>query len=390
MNLGRFSSRTPRRLTPNRLAAARETVGDIVADLSLSNPTRCGFPYPEDLLDPLADPAGLDYPADPRGPMQAREAIAAIYRRDGAEVDPESVVLTASTSEAYSFLFKLLCDPGDTVLVPTPSYPLFGQLSRLDAVLTWTFDLQSDDDWRLDAGSLSAAPETTRAIILVHPNNPTGNHIHPDDAATVRKLCRERSWALIVDEVFLPFVLDGGPGSDTTFAAPADCLTFTLGGLSKSLGLPQLKLAWMVAGGPEELVSATLERLDYITDAYLSVSTPVALAVPRLSSAAAGLQHTIAERCRANLETLRRAAADHPAVSVPRVGGGWSVVVRLPAILDDEELALRLLTQRGIAVQPGFLFDLPYDSALVLSLLTPEDVWRHGLDAVFDTVETLI
>jgi hypothetical protein len=386
----RFSSRTPRRLTPNRPTSAREAIGDIVADLGISNPTRCGLPYPDDLLAPLADPAGLDYQADPRGPLTARQAIAESCRRQGAEVDPGSIVLTASTSEAYSFLFKLLCDPGDTVLVPTPSYPLLNQLSRLDAVTTHSFDLRADDDWRIDAASLTAAPESTRAIILVHPNNPTGNHVHPDDAAAIRALSRERGWALIVDEVFLPFTLDGGPGSETTFAASTDCLTFTLGGLSKSIGLPQLKLAWIVAGGPEDHVSAALERLDYITDAYLSVSTPVALAAARLVSSADALQHAIAERCRANLATLRRAAVDHPAVSVPRVGGGWSVVVRLPAVLDDEEFTLRLLAEERVAVQPGFFFDLPYDSALVLSLITPEATWRRGLDAIFEAVENLI
>ncbi len=386
----RLSSRTPRRLTPNRLAAVREAIGDIAADLSISNPTRCKFPYPDKLLAPLADPTGLDYQADPRGPLATREAVAESYRQHGAEVDPGSVVLTASTSEAYSFLFKLLCDPGDSVLVPTPSYPLFDQLSRLDAVTTRPFDLRPEDDWRIDTASIAAAPKNTRAIILVHPNNPTGNHVHPNDAAVISALARERGWALIIDEVFLPFTLDGGPGSDTTFAASADCLTFTLGGLSKSIGLPQLKLAWIVTSGPEDLVSAALERLDYITDAYLSVSTPVALAAPRLASSAAALQHSIAERCRTNLATLRRTAKDHPAVSVPRVGGGWSVVIRLPAILDDEELALRLLTEEGVAVQPGFFFDLPYDGALVLSLLTPEVTWSRGLEAIFETVERLI
>jgi len=385
-----LSSRTPRRLTPNRLTAARQAAGDITADLGISNPTQCGLPYPDDLLRPLADPAGLVYEADPRGPVTARRAIAESYQKYSAEVDPDSVVLTASTSEAYSFLFKLLCDPGDTVLVPTPSYPLFGHLSRLDAVTTRTFDLRPEDDWRIDVASIVAAPESTRAIILVHPNNPTGSHVHPSDAAAISALCRERGWALIVDEVFLPFTLDGGPGSQTSFAASNECLTFTLGGLSKSLGLPQLKLAWMVAGGPEDLVSASLDHLDYIADAYLSVSTPVALAAARLASSADAIQHRISERCRSNLEILRRLAHNHPAVSVPRVGGGWSVVVRLPAILDDEELALRLLAEESVAVQPGFFFDLPYDGALVLSLLTPEATWRGGLESIFDAVEKLL
>lgn len=365
-------------------------MGRIPYDLTIGNPTRCDLPYPEDLLAPLADPSGLVYRPEPLGPLKTRQAIAASFRPWGVIVDPSSVVVTGSTSEAYSLIFKLLCDPGDTILVPTPSYPLFDQLSRLDGVVARPFTLNRNDDWRPDLGQIAAAPDRTRAIILVHPNNPTGSHIHPDDAAAIQVMCRDRGWALIIDEVFLSYRLDGGPGSERSYAETGGCLSFTLGGLSKSSGLPQLKLAWMVIGGSTDERASALERLDYIADAYLSVSTPVALAGPQLMTSAMAIQNTIADRCRRNLDFLRQAATELPTVTVPPVGGGWSVLVRLPAIIDDEELALQLLAEKGVAVQPGYFFDLPDDGTFVLSLLTPEVVWRRGLAAVFDTVRTWV
>ena len=381
-----FSSRVPNRLESNRLASARALAGEIPYDLSISNPTVCGLPYPDDLLSELANPDGLRYSPDPLGPVRARRAVSDAYTQKRIHVDPDNVVLTASTSEAYSLLFKLLCDPDDTIVTPTPSYPLFDQLCRLDGLRTHPLPLDPNDDWRPIFGATDTAPENTRAVIVVHPNNPTGSHIHPEDGATLAKICRDRGWALVADEVFLPFVLDGGPGSETSFASRNDVLTFTLGGLSKSIGLPQLKLSWMVVGGPGDLVTETLDRLEYIADAYLSVNTPVALAVPHLLVAATTIRSAITDRCRTNLETLRSMAASLPAACVPPVGGGWSAILRLPAVLDDEEMAIRLLTERGVAVQPGFLYDLPTEGVMVLSLLTPEPVWRAGLEEIFDAV----
>ncbi len=381
-----FSKRVPPNLAANRLAEARACAGEIPFDLSVSNPTVCDLPYPAGLLAPLADPRGFRYAPDPFGPPSARAAVARENERWGAPADPARVVLTASTSEAYSLLFKLLCDPGDTVLVPTPSYPLFDQLGRLDGVATLSLPLDPGDDWRPVLGATDTAPGNTRAAILVHPNNPTGSFVHPDDADALARICRDRGWALIADEVFLPFPLDGGPGCRNTFAARDDALTFTLGGLSKSAGLPQLKLAWITVGGPDDLVDEALDRLSYIADAYLSVSTPVALAAPQIVAASVGVRNAIAARCRSNLAILREMAASQPAVTVPPVGGGWSAIVRVPAVLDDEEMALRLLSDRGVVVQPGFLFDLPTDGALVLSLLTPEPIWRKGLEEIFAAV----
>ncbi len=385
-----FSRRVPRVLEPNRLAEARVRLGDIPFDLSVGNPTVCDLPYPDELLAGLANPDGLHYRPAPFGPLEARAAVARQYQRWGVSVDPGRVVLTASTSEAYSLLFKLLCNPGDAVLTPTPSYPLFEQLGRLDGLQIHPLPLDPEDDWRPDLSTLADAPRRTRAVIVVHPNNPTGSHIHPEDATALTTACRDRGWALVADEVFLPFCLDGGPGSRCSFASPADALTFTLGGLSKSAGLPQLKLAWIVVGGPDAMVAAALERLDYIADAYLSVNTPVALAAPCLLAAATTIEGAIASRCLANLEFLRDMAASLPAVTVPAVGGGWSALIRLPAVLDDEEIALRLLEERGVAVQPGFFFDIPTAGVMVLSLLTPEPIWRQGLEELFEAVRSWI
>jgi aspartate/methionine/tyrosine aminotransferase len=358
----------------------------VPTDLTVSNPTRCDLPYPEDLLHPLADPVGLEYRPDALGPESTRRAVASVFERWNTDIDPSSIMITGSTSEAYALLFKLLCNPGDTVLVPTPSYPLFDQLTRLDGVAAQPFELDPNDDWRPDLRRIAVAADTTRAVVLVHPNNPTGSHIQPDDIAAIEIMCQERGWALIIDEVFLPYTLDGGPGSGRSYAGSDGCLSFTLGGLSKWAGLPQLKLAWMVVGGPDDDRRETLERLDYIADAYLSVSTPVALAAPRLMQSAAVVQTAIADRCRRNLSILREAAAEMPAVTVPPVGGGWNALIRLPAIVDEEDLAVQLLTERGVAVHPGFFYDLPAAGTFVVSLLPPEAVWRRGLAALFDAV----
>jgi aspartate/methionine/tyrosine aminotransferase len=385
----RFSRRTPPDQRPNRLAEARARLGPPPFDLTESNPTRCELPYPRELLDGLADPRGLRYQPSARGPTAAREAIARDYLGAGVEVAPERILLTASTSEAYSFLMRLLADPGERVQVPTPSYPLFEQLARLDAVELESYRLVAEDGWRPDLGAIAAAPESCRAVVVVHPNNPTGSFVQTDDAAGLAEICRDRGWALIADEVFLPFPLAPGRGTAESFAANGTCLTFTLGGLSKSIGLPQLKLAWIVVSGPAEAVAAATERLEYIADAYLSVGTPVALAAPELLERGRVVQRAIRDRCSANLARLEQLAASTPVVRVVRPAGGWSAVVRVPALLDDEDLALRLLVRDGVAVHPGYLFDLPGDGYLVVSLLPAPAVFDAGVSRLLRTVTRL-
>lgn len=380
------SRRIPADLSLNRLAAARERIGEVPFDLTISNPTVCGFPYPPDLLAPFADPRGLNYQPDPRGPMDARRAIAARYEAWGATPDPRQVLLTASTSEAYSFLFRILCDPGDSVFVPTPSYPLFEHLAGLDGIEASTYDLEADGGWRIDFSSLERNTTKVRAAVVVHPNNPTGSFVHPDDRERLITLCRDRGWALIADEVFLPYPVDGGPGQDTSFATVESCLCFTLGGFSKSLGLPQLKLAWIVVSGPEEILESSLDGLDFVADAYLSVSTPVALAAPQIFATGIPVHEAIAERCRSNLATLRGLISNQSAVSVPAVGGGWSAVLRVPSLAGDEELCLNLLEERGVGVHPGSFFGLPGNGWLVISLLPPVDIFADGIRQLLATI----
>ena len=382
-----FRSRhIPRDLSFNRLAAARARTAEIPFDLTLSNPTACGIPYPPDLLQGLADPRGLRYEPDPQGPLPARSAIAVGYRKWGVEVDPACIILTASTSEAYSFLFRLLADPGDSILVPAPSYPLFDHLAGLDGIEARTFALDPNDGWRIDFSTMDRQGEGVRAVILVHPNNPTGSFVHPEDRDRLVALCRDRSWALIADEVFLPYRLEGGPEDDSSFAGIRDCLCFTLGGLSKSIGLPQLKLAWIVASGPNGDVEAALEGLEFIADAYLPVSTPVALAAPRLLTEGAAIRETILARCRVNLGTLHRLAADHSSVDVLPVGGGWSAVLRVPTVIGEEEVCLRLLECRGVAVHPGHLFGFRSAGWLVTSLLPPVGSFAEGVRLMLDSI----
>ncbi len=373
-----FSRRVPSDLAPNRIAAARAAAAPPF-DLTASNPTACGIAYPTGLLDALADRAGLAYRPDPRGLLSARCAAAAQYRRFGVEVDPQRVLLTASTSEAYAFLFKLLAGPGDAVLVPSPSYPLFEHLARVEGVDALPYHLNAELGWRPDLDALASAPAAVRAIVVVHPNNPTGSFVHPDDAAAIERLAATRGWAVIADEVFLDYPLAGGAGSGRSFASEERALTFALGGLSKSVGLPQLKLAWVAVGGPRPLVEEALARLEFIADTFLSVGTPVQLALPVLLRDGAPVRAAILERCHANLAELQRAAAAVPEVSVLSPGGGWSVALRVPAVIGEEELALELLEKDGVAVHPGYFFDFPSAGTLVLSLLPERAVFREGV-----------
>ena len=405
-----FSSRVPAGRTVNRLSrmnARLREQGVDVTDLMENNPTRVGLHYPPDLLGALASPAGLRYEPSPRGAPEARRAVAFWLSRTprakrllvaaesgwGTElagvsgpnhVDPERIALTASTSEAYACLFKLLCDPGDGVLVPQPGYPLLEHLARFEGVEPVPYPLVYHGAWRIDIPAVrEAAGPRTRAIVVVNPNNPTGSFLAPDDHDALTALCRERDLRLIVDEVFNGYPIDPLPGSSrSVLSRPADVLTFVLGGLSKAVGLPQVKLGWVVVDGPDGEVDSALDALDLFLDTYLSVSTPVELAAEGLLAGGAAVTQQIRARIGANHETLAGLAAEHPAAGLLRTEGGWYAVIQVPATETEETLALRLLEQDHVLAHPGYFFDFPREAFLVTSLLPEPERFEAAMKRV--------
>jgi alanine-synthesizing transaminase len=390
-----FSRRVPR-LATNRLAdalASARQAGRPLIDLSETNPTRASITYPASLLAPLGDPRGLVYEPAARGLTVAREAVALDLLRRGVRANPDRIVLTASTSEAYAFLFKLLCDPGDEVLVPVPSYPLFEHLCSLDGVRSVPYRLESHGRWSIDMASVEAAwTDRTRAVVVVSPNNPTGSLATPAELDRLAALCGDRGAALVDDEVFGDYMLasagaDVPPSFASVASLDAGCLTFALGGLSKSVGLPQLKLAWMTIGGPPALVEAALLRLDLIGDTYLSVSTPVQLAAPALFEHGKIVHERILERVRANLQALRRTLLQHPSCSLVEPEGGWSACIRVPAVESEEALVVDLLVRGDVLVLPGYFYDFPAEAYLIVSLLVAPESFAAGISRVMARLE---
>jgi hypothetical protein len=389
-----FSSRLPPDLESNAFARALELAragGRTLVDLTITNPTQAGITYLPGLFDALSGPRVAHYAPHPFGLEEARRAVAADYRRRAVEVPWDRIILTASTSEAYSLLFKLLCEPsGDSVLVPTPSYPLFEHLTRLDGVAPRAYQLDYAGRWSLDAGSLDANWDPrTKAILAVSPNNPTGSLLACTELAALRTRCADRGAALILDEVFAdyPFEPSSVPPASNTDSGAAGALTFRLGGLSKSAALPQLKLGWIAVEGPDAMVTAALERLELICDTYLSVSTPVQVAAEALIAGGAGPRAQVLDRVRANYTALRAAAAAHPSVEVLNSDAGWSAVLRVPSRATEEEIVLDLLQRDGIVVHPGFFFDFPREAYLVLSLLPRSDAFRSGVRTILERVD---
>jgi alanine-synthesizing transaminase len=385
-----FSTRTPEDLTPNRLAEALKAAraeGRTILDLTESNPTRAGFDYPSDLLRLLADSRGLTYAPSPFGLPEARRAVADDYSRRGVGVLPERIALTASTSEAYGCLFKLLTDAGDEVLIPRPSYPLFTHLASLDRVTARPYDLDPDAGWRIDFESLEAAiTSRTRAILFVSPNNPTGSFVKSDEVERLADLASAHDLALVADEVFADYELTrGARAAAGRVVDRGDVLSFSLGGLSKSVGLPQLKLAWIAVAGPDRLVDPALERLEIICDTYLSVSTPVQVAARELLERGVSVREQIAGRVSANYKHLLEKAARCTLTPVWRViasEGGWSAVLEVPSLESEEDLVVSLLQDNGVLAHPGYFFDFPRESYLVVSLLVSEAQFAEGSDRV--------
>jgi aspartate/methionine/tyrosine aminotransferase len=377
----RFSSRLPSGLDPNGLASIlfdRHRQGLAVLDLTRANPTACGFRYPGAAIRAaLGGPDVLSYDPDPRGRPSARAAVAAWW---GHGVAPQDLVLSASTSEAYSWIFKLLGNPGDDVLVPSPSYPLFEWLARMEGLIARPVPAFRFEGWHLDLAGLEAAcGPRTRAVVVVNPNNPTGHFLGRSEWAQLCAFCARRDLALVVDEVFSPFALEPDPDAlRTVLEDPAPpCTTLILSGLSKLALLPQLKLAWTAVRGPG--AAALLEGLEFIADQYLSVGAPVLAALPDLLQLAPDLQQQALDRLRTNLATLDRLLVGTPAWSRLPVGGGWSVVLRRPALGTDESFAETLLAERGVHVHPGGFYGFASEGYLVAGLLSAPDEFEKGM-----------
>jgi alanine-synthesizing transaminase len=396
-----FSRRTDWNLTPNRFTLAHQQAlqtGCPILDLTISNPTRAGIDYNQAaILDALRNPKSLDYDPQSKGLRSAREAVAEYYSCGSdtlvlqrALVDPDSLVLTTSTSEGYSYVFRLLCNPGDEVLVPKPSYPLFDFLADLQDVKLVPYSLIYDHGWQIDWHSFEAAiSQKARALVVVHPNNPTGSYVSREEQRQLNDFCRIRNMALIVDEVFLDYSHSNDTESKASFASNGDVLTFTLSGISKISALPQMKLAWIAVSGPPSDVSAAMQRLEVIADTYLSLNAPVQLAASVLIEQRKTIQPQLTRRIRANLVELDRQLAQQKSCARLEIQGGWYAVLRIPATQSDEDFAIELLQRCSVLVHPGHFYDFPRDGYLVLSLIVAEEEFRNGVSALLQLASLL-
>jgi alanine-synthesizing transaminase len=382
-----FSKRTSWERQENELSRATlelRASGRRIFDLTRSNPTECGFAYDEEAIRRALGRSGVGkYRPTALGQVSAREVVAEYYRADhGAEIRCENLVLTSGTSEGYSFLFRLLCNAGDEVLIPAPGYPLFDFLADLCDVKLVRFPLVYDHGWQIDFAELDAAAnERTRAVIVVHPNNPTGHYVSAQEQKKLGEFCREKGIGLIADEVFLDFSLRDGAAA-RSFASRGETLTFTLSGLSKICGMPQMKLAWIAVSGPEAEKREALARLELIADAYLSVGTPVQLAAPALLEMRDAFQEQVIQRAARNLGELDRQLAGQTACSRLECEGGWMAVLRVPVLQTDEDLAVALLKACGVLVHPGHFYDFARPGHVVMSLIVQEQEFAEGMRRV--------
>ncbi len=376
----RFSSRTPGDLSQNRIASILEKVGlSNVLDLTQSNPTRCGFKYSDELLSVLQDPAGKVYDPHPFGLLKAREILSVYLGARGEKVTAENIILTSSTSEAYSYLFKLLANPGDSILVPAPGYPLLDHLTRMDGVRTIPYPLFPKPGWPVDLKSLEASVQPhSRLIAFVNPNNPTGCYLKSPEYQFFSQICQKHQMALLLDEVFFEFSY----AKVLTFQPlDSDTLTFRLGGLSKSLGLPQLKLSWISLHGPEKLLEECRDRLEFIADTYLSVNTPVQLGLKKLLETAPSFQKQLLDRVQGNRALLETCLNGREKLAqVWPAEGGWYALVGLKDCPQDEEsFIIQLIEKQKVLVQPGSFYDFPSGFFLVVSLLPEKEIFKEGL-----------
>jgi len=382
-----FSSRFKWNLQTNRLSLLLEEKrrrGERILDLTESNPTAAGFNYPADnILPALAQAQALHYEPNPRGLLAARQAVAEYYRQRGREIDVERIHLTTGTSEAYAFLFKLLTNAGDNVLVPQPSYPLFDFLAGFEGVELAPYRLvyhQKQEEWRIDFDSMvDAISRQTRAIILVNPNNPTGSFLKRDELAKLIQIGIEHQLALIVDEVFSDYVFSSHPARVETLIGVSEVMTFVMSGLSKILGLPQMKLGWIVVNGPEALRRQAREYLELMADTYLSVSAPIQRAAPAWLATKADLQNQIGARVKSNLTFLQKHLAGDPNCRLLSAEGGWYAILKMLAPFSEEDFILALLEKDNVLAHPGYFFDFPQEGFLVFSLLPAPEIFGEGI-----------
>jgi alanine-synthesizing transaminase len=386
-----FSDRTNWKLAHNRFTQVLEetrAAGREILDLTVSNPTRVGLRYESaEILGALASPQSLDYDPQPKGLLTARDAVARYYAEShgAAGVDPERIVLTTSTSEGYSYVFRLLCNAGDELLVPKPSYPLFDFLADLQDVKLVAYPLIYDHGWQIDLPSIeSAVTERTRAIVLVHPNNPTGSYVQEQEREWLNWFCRERGLALIVDEVFLDYALGSKRPS---FVANEAALTFTLSGLSKISALPQMKVAWIAVSGPKNAVTAATPPLEVIADTYLSTNAPAQWATPVLLAQRKSIQSQLFQRISRNVQELDSRPGQQGSCERLAIEGGWYAVIRVPVVQSDEELAIEVLRSKSVLVHPGHFYDFPRDGYLVLSLIAPPHEFAEGIRHLLEVLE---
>jgi alanine-synthesizing transaminase len=391
-----FSRRTHWNLEKTAYAAALERLhadAQPIFDLTASNPTTCGFQYDRvGILSQLSRPECLEYEPNPRGLLIARAAVVEYYAEATAvQISADQVFLTTSTSEAYSYLFRLHCDPGAEILTAQPSYPLFEFLADLDDVRLVAYPLFYDHGWHLDIAALTARiTSRTRAIVVVRPNNPTGHFTSAAERKSLERICKEHGFALIVDEVFLDYAIDSADARESPHASFSSgghpVLTYVLSGLSKVAGLPQMKAAWIAAFGPQPLLEAATARLEVISDTFLSMNAPVQHAMPYLLANRSGVQQQIRRRVSENLAVLDRQLADAPAVSRLRVEGGWYAVLRVPALMSGDALAIRLMEQERVLVHPGYFYGFEGDGWVVLSLLPPLAEFAEGMTRLLRSI----
>jgi len=385
-----FSQRTSWHREQNRLTQAleaRRSQGLPVIDLTVTNPTECGFSY-SGIQTALVNPQALQYHPDPHGLLSAREAITAYYKERAVDVHPSDIILTASTSEGYSFIFKLLCNAGETVLVPAPSYPLFEYLAQVNDVELIQYQLLYDHGWHIDVDSIKRGLTAgTKAIVIVSPHNPTGMVLHQNEYRALIEIAQRNHLALIVDEVFVDYCFNAAHAPPCT-AEKSDVLTFTLNGLSKMCGLPQMKLGWIITSGNPVEASEALERLEILSDTFLSVNTPVQVALPEFFKAGRAIRQQIRNRTANNYFWLKNRITSQSHLTLLDTEGGWSTVLRVPSIHTDEEWALNLLEQEGILVYPGYFFDFEREGYLVVSLLVEETHFQSAMDRVIAYIDT--